>query len=103
MHRNAAMDRARAALAELESADSPLQLVAADELVDVGWAWVCPWSTARWFVTKDPRDAQPPGFGPVVVVKPTGETWLLGSGVPFDDQLAGYADEHGFEHRARPG
>ena len=53
-------------------------------------------STARWFATQDPADAPPPGNGPMVVVKESGETFHLGSTPSFDMQLAEYAK------RARP-
>ncbi len=101
MNRETAVHAAHQALAELGAADEPLQLAPDDTMADVGWAWICPWSTRRWFATADPRDAQPPGFGPVVVVKQTGETWLLGTAVPYDEQLAAYARAHGAEHVTR--
>lgn len=87
-----------AAQAELESfssPDNPLRLVDDADVADVGWGWVWAWSTARWFETRDPADAPPPGDGPVVVVKETGETFHLGSTPAFDLQLAEFAKHRG--------
>jgi hypothetical protein len=83
-----------AAEAELESFSSPanpLRLVDDADVADVGWGWVWAWSTARWFETRDPADAPPPGAGPVVVVKDSGETFHLDSTPSFDLQLEEYA------------
>lgn len=91
-------DARAAAQAELDSFSSPgnpLRLVDDADVADVGWGWVWAWSTARWFETRDPADAPPPGDGPVVVVKETGETFHLGSTPAFDLQLAEYAKDRG--------
>jgi hypothetical protein len=101
MNRQTAIHAAQRALAELGAPPDVLQTAPDDALVDVGWAWVCPWSTRRWFATGDPADAQPPGLGPVVVVKQSGETWLLGTAIPYDDQLDRYAAAHGLRSTAR--
>lgn len=88
-----------AAAAYLDSleAGEPLRLATGDEHVaDVRWAWVFAWSTAQWFDTGAGRP--PVGGGPIVVVKGTGDTWMLDSITPYDDQLTAYAAEHGFEH-----
>jgi immunity protein 35 of polymorphic toxin system len=100
MNRQTALQIAQQTLTELGAPDDLLQL-ASDTVMDVGWAWICPWSTRRWFATGDPRDAQPPGLGPIVVVKHSGETWLLGTAVPYDDQLVTYAEAHRFQHTNR--
>jgi len=99
-------DARAAAQAELDSFSSPgnpLRLVDDADVDDVGWGWVWAWSTARWFETRDPADAPPPGDGPVVVVKDTGETFHLGSTPAFDLQLADYAKERGLPAPARLG
>ena len=83
---------AQAELDSFSSPDNPLRLVDDADVADVGWGWVWAWSTARWFETRDPADAPPPGDGPVVVVKETGETFHLGSTPAFDQQLAEYAE-----------
>lgn len=91
---------ARAAAATfLESMETgePLRLATNDENVaDVGWAWVFPWSTARWFDIG--RGRPPVGAGPIVVVKSTRDTWMLGSATPYEEQLKVYAAERGLEH-----
>ncbi len=84
----------------LESVESPgelLRLATDDEHVaDVGWAWVFAWSTREWFDTGEGRP--PVGAGPIVVVKSTRDSWMLGSATPYDEQLEGYAVEHGLQH-----
>ncbi|HEV7653418.1 MAG TPA: YrhB domain-containing protein [Mycobacteriales bacterium] len=87
----------RAAQSELETfsaPDNPLQLVEDGDVADIGWAWVYAFSTARWFVTRDPADAPPPGAGPIVVLKDSGATFHLASTPSFDQQLASYARAH---------
>jgi hypothetical protein len=80
-----------------DMAGEPLRLAPGDEHVaDVGWAWAFAWSTAHWFETGQGRP--PVGGGPIVVVKSTGDTWMLGSATSYDDQLSEYAADHGFEH-----
>lgn len=94
--------RARAAtyLEGVEPPGEPLRLATGDEHVaDIGWAWVFAWSTVSWFETGHGRP--PAGGGPIVVVKAAGDTWMLGSATSYDEQLAGYATEHGLDH-ARP-
>jgi hypothetical protein len=86
---------AEAELQTFSSPDNPLRLVADADVSDVGWGWVWAWSTARWFETRDPADAPPPGAGPVVVVKESGETFHLSSTPAFDLQLEEYAAQHG--------
>jgi Immunity protein 35 len=85
---------AQAKLDAFSTADNPLQLVGDDAVADVGWGWVFAYSTRRWFETRDDADAPPPGIGPIVVVKDSGETFTLGSTPSFDMQLAEYADRH---------
>ena len=94
------LNEARAAATEYLGtlgAPEPLRL-ADDQVTDVGWAWVLAWSTVRWFETRDPAAVPPPGTGPAVVVKATGDCWMLGAASPYDEQLAGYASQHGERH-----
>ena len=86
---------AQAELDRMSSAAHPLRLVDDTDVADIGWGWVWAWNTARWFETRDPADAPPPGDGPVVVVKQTGETFRLGSTPAFDLQLAEFAKHRG--------
>lgn len=84
-------------LESIESPGEPLRLATDDEHVaDVGWAWVFAWSTKEWFDTGQGRP--PVGAGPIVVVKSTRDTWMLGSATPYDEQLKRYAAERGLEH-----
>lgn len=98
MHRREALQRAQDMLAEVESPGEPLRLAPEDEAIDIGWAWVLPWSTERWFFTEDPRAAPPPGYGPIVIVKQSSDSWFLATGPSYDEQLAQYARNHGLEH-----
>jgi hypothetical protein len=86
---------AQAELDRFSTEDNPLQLVDDADVADIGWGWVYAWSTRRWFETRDPADAPPPGIGPVVVLKDTGDTFHLGSTPSFDAQLAQYARDTG--------
>ena len=65
---------------------------------DVGWAWVVPWNTTRYYETGHTRDSQGPGSGPLVVVKDTRDAWMMGSAPPLDGWLKNYAAEHGYQH-----
>ncbi|MET9271938.1 YrhB domain-containing protein [Kribbella sp. NPDC003557] len=88
---------AGAFLRSVETTGEPLRLPESDEQVaDVRWAWVFAWSTAQWFDTGEGRP--PVGAGPIVVVKESGDTWMLDSATPYDDELAAYAADHGIEH-----
>jgi hypothetical protein len=85
---------AEAELETFSTADNPLQLVDDDAVADIGWGWVFAFSTKRWFETQDPADAPPPGIGPIVVRKDSGEAFSLGSTPSFDMQLDEYANKH---------
>lgn len=94
------IDARAGAAAFLETVDTDgesWRLAPGDEHVaDIGWAWVVAWSTAGWFETG--QGGPPAGGGPIVVVKATGDTWMLTSQTPYDEQLTRYADRHGAEH-----
>ena len=86
---------AQAELDTISSETNPLRLVDDADVADVGWGWVWAWNTARWFETGDPADVAPPGDGPIVVVKETGEAFHLWSSPSFDEQLRQYAEARG--------
>src|SRR3954462_8513881 len=88
---------AQAELDSFSSPENPLRLVDDADVADVGWGWVWAWSTARWFETRDPAAAPPPGAGTVAEVNATGETFHLGSTPAFDLQLAEAANDLGRE------
>ncbi|TCO54781.1 YrhB domain-containing protein [Actinocrispum wychmicini] len=90
-------------LARIDSPDEPLALFPDDEIVDVGWAWVFGYTTARWLATGDPDAVPPPGGGPIVVVKDTAEAWMLLGSRSYDGQLKQYAEQHGHVHTVRYG
>jgi hypothetical protein len=93
----------RAAQAELDSfgsTENPLRLVDDADVADIGWGWVYAFNTVRWFETRDPADVAPPGAGPVVVVKESGESFHLDSTPSYDRQLAAYAAAHGLPEPA---
>lgn len=78
----------------LNAADSdavPLRLAETCAVADVGWGFVYPWNTARWFDTRADADAIGPGLGPLVVTKERQEAFFLLSAPSVDEQLASYA------------
>jgi hypothetical protein len=76
----------------------PFLLAPPTHVFDVEWAFVFPWATTSWYADGKPPRLAPDSGGPVVVVKDTGHTWLLGSIGGFDAQLAAYADSQGYRH-----
>jgi hypothetical protein len=93
-------DRARELAAEYLSrfpSGEQLALFGDDMIEDHGWCYVLPWNTSRYVQSLDLRDSIGPGPGPIVVVKQTGETWMMGSALPPVEQLAIYARDHGIE------
>ncbi|MEU5877722.1 YrhB domain-containing protein [Spirillospora sp. NPDC047279] len=75
---------------------SPSVALFDDEFVhDHGWCYEFPWNTVRFIETRDLADIIGPGLGPIVVVKESGDTWLMGGFPDPDQQLANYAAEHG--------
>lgn len=95
MDRVAAREAAQALLDTIGSGSRPLRLVDDEHVADVGWAYVHDFNTVRFYETHAMADALGPGFGPIVVVKDTGEAFLLGSAPSYDEQLAAYAAAHG--------
>ncbi|MEU5860848.1 YrhB domain-containing protein [Nonomuraea sp. NPDC047529] len=94
------MDRQQATLlaerylAGFSTAEKPLALYGDESVDDLGWCFVFPWNTARFIETRDFADVHGPGYGPVVVVKESGDTWMM-NGLPEEQQLAAYAARHG--------
>ncbi|MBB3890560.1 hypothetical protein GGQ61_001277 [Phenylobacterium haematophilum] len=82
---------AESELAKIATPSVPLQLVDADHVVDVGWAFVFAWNSQRWFETRDRNDAVGPSAGPIVVVKTPPLAFTLASAPSVDEQLARYA------------
>ncbi|MFI9510651.1 hypothetical protein [Nocardia sp. NPDC052566] len=76
----------------------PFQLGPPTHVFDVGWAYVFPWATTSWYEDGTPPQLASDSGGPIVVVKDTGHTWLLGSIGSFDAQLAAYAHDQGYQH-----
>jgi hypothetical protein len=93
-----ARDIARTMLAEVDSPDEPLALFPEEDIADLGWAWVFGYTTRRWLETGDPDAVPPPGGGPIVVVKDTAKAWMLSGARSYDEQLARYAERHGYTH-----
>ncbi|MEU7630592.1 hypothetical protein AB0C34_11465 [Nocardia sp. NPDC049220] len=88
--------------AKYATAADPLQLGPPQRVVDLGWAFLFPWSTTSWY-THGVLPTLPPGTrGPIVVVKDSGHTWLLNSLSSFDAQLTAYARDRGYPV-TRPG
>lgn len=80
-------------LATFSNMERPLALDPEPE--DEGWCFVFEWNTARFYQTEDIADAMGPGSGPIVVVKSTGDRWMLSSTPPFKIQLEEYANKNG--------
>jgi hypothetical protein len=82
-------------LSQFSSAKTPLALFGDETAEDHDWCYVFPWNTARYVESLNLADSMGPGSGPIVVVRQTGDTWMMGSALPPDEQLAVYAVEHG--------
>ncbi|RJO76550.1 hypothetical protein D5S18_09645 [Nocardia panacis] len=78
--------------------NDPFQLGPPDQVFDVGWAYIFPWSTASWYEQGAPPRLPAESGGPIAVVKHTGHTWMLRGIGGFDTQLADYAREQGIRH-----
>jgi hypothetical protein len=63
----------------------------AGEPEDQGWCWLCYWTLAS-NLSGETQEAPPPGTGPILVVKSSGETRYLGSQA-MEDELAAAAAE----------
>ena len=101
MDRNEACRRAQAHLdgaSGVDAASRVYEAGPAEQAVDVGWAWVISWNTARYHRSGHIQDSLGPGSGPLVVVKDTRDVWMMGSAAPPNDWLRSYADEHGYDH-----
>lgn len=73
----------------------PLALAPDEVVADIGWAFVFPWNSARWFATRDPLDAAGPSAGPVVVLKRERRAFMLDSAPSIDAQLRNLAEAEG--------
>ncbi|HWI34506.1 MAG TPA: hypothetical protein VNS83_09360 [Lapillicoccus sp.] len=73
---NAAAERAEALLSRQPPITDEAALVGDPE--DHGWCWICYWTLAS-NVSGQTHEAPPPGTGPILVVKDTGEARYLGS------------------------
>jgi hypothetical protein len=83
-------------MAKLFGSDHRMMVYENEFVTDRGWCFLFPWNTARYAETHDISDALGPGFGPIVVVKQSGDVWMMNS-LPEEDQLAEYAAEHGID------
>ncbi|KAB2343939.1 YrhB domain-containing protein [Actinomadura rudentiformis] len=82
-------------LTENSPPSRPTALFEDDLVEDHGWCFVFPWNTARYVETRNMADIIGPGFGPIVVVKKSGETWMMSGFPPPEQQLSAYAASHG--------
>ncbi|HVD22745.1 MAG TPA: hypothetical protein VNC23_06585 [Lapillicoccus sp.] len=73
---NAAAERAEALLSHQPPISAEAALVGDPE--DRGWCWLCYWTLAT-NVSGQTHEAPPPGTGPILVVKDSGEAHYLGS------------------------
>ncbi|GAA5065753.1 hypothetical protein [Nocardia callitridis] len=82
--------------AHLTTPADPLQLGPPDHVVDIGWAYLFPWSTVSWY-REGARPLLAPGArGPIVVVKDSGHTWQLESLSSYHAQLVAYALDYDY-------
>ena len=72
----------------------PVELFPDEATEDRGWCYLFYYNTKRYLETLDPDDGLVPGTGPVVVVKASGDVWMLGS-TGWGEDLAAYAGRHG--------
>ncbi|WP_157391864.1 YrhB domain-containing protein [Nocardia terrae] len=77
------------------SAERPLSLYPSSK--DYSRCFTFGWNTQRYLETRNMSDSMGPGTGPIVVVKGSGDVWMLSSTPSFDTQLATYAAEHDIE------
>ncbi|RVX37916.1 immunity protein 35 of polymorphic toxin system [Nonomuraea polychroma] len=82
-------------LARFSTAEEPLAFYDDESVDDLGWCFVFPWNTVRYIETRDISHVRGPGYGPIVVVKDSGDTWMMGGFAPEDEQLSAYAAKHG--------
>jgi hypothetical protein len=80
-----ALDAATARLTDLPPAAEPVAALPPPE--DHDWCFVVYWTLARNLDGDGPGEAPPPGFGPIVIDKETGQAWYLGS-QNLPDELA---------------
>ena len=73
---NSAAERAQALLTRQPPITDEAALVGDPE--DRGWHWICCWTLAS-NVSGQTHEAPPPGTGPILVVKDSGEAHYLGS------------------------
>lgn len=76
-------------LSNYSNSDRPLSLYPDPD--DENWCFVFEWNTTRYYETHDISDSIGPGSGPIVVVKSTGNVWMMSSAPGFDIQLTEYA------------
>lgn len=57
---------------------------------DFEWCFLFEWNTKRYYETKDVAYAMGPGSGPIVVIKSTGEAWMMTSSPSFNQQIEEY-------------
>jgi hypothetical protein len=72
----------------------PVVVFPVEAAEDYGWCYMFYYNTKRYMETDDPQYALDPGPGPVVVVKGSGDVWMLGS-TSWEEDLAAYAQHHG--------
>ncbi|APA97233.1 YrhB domain-containing protein [Nocardia seriolae] len=85
-------------LEHFSSEDRPLSLYPTSK--DYGWCLTFGWNTQRYLETRNLTDSMGPGTGPIVVVKSTGDVWMLSSAPSFAQQLEQYAQDHGIGPKA---
>ena len=98
MTRDEATHVAQAFLDETSSAGREQAIGDPAEAVDIGWAWLLPWNSRRFYRTRNPADADKFAAGPLVVTKDTRHIWPAGYLAPVESQLAAYAKRHGYTH-----
>ncbi|MDP9796888.1 hypothetical protein J2S43_005400 [Catenuloplanes nepalensis] len=89
-----ARTRALAKLGEIEDTATPLALDPSAAPVEVEWAWLFSFNSARYLETRSFGDLVP--SGPVVVNKDGSDVWVANSAPPVEQWLNRYAEQHGY-------
>jgi Immunity protein 35 len=93
MDADAALQRATAALRDLEEPGQPLALLGPDTVTEHEWCWVVPFNTVRAIQTGDVMDTL--AAGPLVVPKNDAQPWVAPSSPPVERWLNEYAARAG--------
>ena len=67
-----------------------------DDAVDVGFAWLIPWNSKRFYQTGNPKDADKHANAPMIITKDTQRITRFNNLEPIDQQVLKYAERNGY-------